>query len=146
MAFMYIGIAVVVFIIIFNIADRQVNKPKTKNSQGPPRVTIDRVIQSKGKVEETELAQIKSQMIVEFEKVVESGLKKTLNDSVKKFPPEAKDVKSQMAFIRLELIKYASSVRHNPVFTEVLSGEEIQEILDKSNKKVMSEISNAFNY
>lgn len=41
MAFMYIGIAVVVFIIIFNISDKAVNKTKPKRDVN--RVTMDSI-------------------------------------------------------------------------------------------------------
>jgi len=85
-------------------------------------------------------------MVIEFEKVVETGLRKTLNDSVKRFPPNATDIKSQMAYIKLELFRYTSSIRNNPVFTEVLSDIEIHEIIEKSKDKVMNDISKHFNY
>jgi methylthioribose-1-phosphate isomerase len=99
-------------------------------------------IQSQRNSAVNDVNKAKIEMVRTFENYVETGFKETLNKSVSSLPRSATDVNSQMAHIRLKLLEFKKSTLDNPIFTEVLTQQEIELIIAKVNKRVLSDIKN----
>lgn len=133
MAFVYIGFFVLFCVVVVNISD-YLQKIKQSQKRTPGGITVDSI---------PDVYQTKQRMIEKFENVIEIGLKDTLNGSVKRIPPHLKDGTSQLLFIKQEVSNYLNCVRNDDLFTDVLSGQEINESIEKAYKKVMNNISSA---
>lgn len=132
MAFVYIGIAVVVFIIIFNISDKAVNKTNPKSQIN--RVTMDSIENVMNKQQKA---------MNDFQKLTEDRLYKTLTLGLEKASEEIREnpdyLKRYMeVLIENQTKEISKTVYKTSAPNSLLSDEQIKYSLNEAAKKVLN--------
>ena len=139
---MYIGIAVVVFIIIFNIADRAFNKPKSKKRIEPRRVTMDSIEKAK-KFHSNIDTQVQRTSSKSIEDTIENALRQHVMQCINDTPSEIKHSPTVHTLIIDSLANYAQSLIDNLTkkaeINKVFTHNQIESIVDNAQKKVLKE-------
>mgnify|MGYP000135584968 CR=1 FL=1 len=132
MAFVYIGIAVVVFIIIFNISDKAVNKTNPKSQIN--RVTIDSIENVMNKQQKA---------MSDLQKLTEDRLYRTLTLGLEKASEEIREnpdyLKRYMeVLIENQTKEISKTVYKTSAPNSLLSDEQIKYSLNEAAKKVLN--------
>ncbi|WP_248723851.1 hypothetical protein [Seonamhaeicola sp. ML3] len=132
MAFVYIGIAVVVFIIIFNISDKAVNKTNPKPQIN--RVTMDSIENVMNKQQKA---------MNDLQKLTEDRLYRTLTLGLDKASEEIREnpdyLKRYMeVLIENQTKEISKTVYKTSAPNSLLSDEQIKYSLNEAAKKVLN--------
>ncbi len=132
MAFVYIGIAVVVFIIIFNISDKAVNKTKPKSQIN--RVTIDSIENVMNKQQKA---------MNDLQKLTEDRLYRTLTLGLEKASEEIRENPDYLkryieVLIENQTKEISKTVYKTSAPNSLLSDEQIKYSLNEAAKKVLN--------
>lgn len=149
MVFIYIGIAVIIFIVIFNIADRTVNKPKSNQNIDPRRITIDSIEKAKYTYHNNNKNIEFNNSEKHFRSAIEEALRNHIQQCIKDTPIELKHSPAVSTLIIDSTANYAQSLIDNlnqkPEIKKVFTSKQIEFIVDNIQKRLIKELVYIYN-